>query len=109
MSQPHWIALLGAVLMAPLAVAQSNSDNAGSSSPSATLQPLSAFADIANDTQRARALLAEIGKVIQHSRCVNRHPRTDRPLQGENGALHQPLTTPTISAMCQAIRVGTWR
>jgi hypothetical protein len=91
MSQPHWIAILGAVLMAPLAVAQSNPDNAGLSSPSDTLRPLSAFADIANDTQRARALFAEIGKVIQHPRCVNCHPRTDRPLQGEDGALHQPL------------------
>ena len=82
MSQPHWIAILGVLLMAPLAVAQSNPDNARSSSPSATLQPLSAFADIADDTQRARALFAEIGKVIQHPRCVNCHPRTDRPLQG---------------------------
>ena len=91
MSQPHWIAILGAVLMAPLAVAQSNPDNARSSSPSNTLQPLSAFADITDDTQRARALFAEIGKVIQHPRCVNCHPRTERPLQGEDGALHQPL------------------
>ena len=90
MNPPHWIAVLGALLMAPLAVAQSNPDNAGSSSPSATLQPLSAFAAIADDTQRARALFAEIGKVIQHPRCVNCHPRTERPLQGEEGALHQP-------------------
>src|SRR5688572_4386560 len=91
MSQPHWIAVLGLLLMAPWAVAQSNPDNAGSSSPSATLQPLSVFADIADDTQRARALFVEIGKVIQHPRCVNCHPRTERPLQGEAGALHQPL------------------
>ena len=34
MSQPLWIAILGVLLMAPLAVAQSNPDNAGSSSPS---------------------------------------------------------------------------
>ena len=33
-----------------------NPDNARSSSPSATLQPLSAFADIANDTQRPGAV-----------------------------------------------------
>jgi hypothetical protein len=91
MSQLHWIAVLGVLLMAPWAVAQSNPDNARSSSPSATLQPLSAFVAIADDTQRARALFAEIGKVIQHPRCVNCHPRTDRPLQGEAGALHQPL------------------
>ena len=56
MSQPHWIAVLSVLLMAPLAVAQSNPDNARSSSPSDTLQPLSAFADIADDTQRARAV-----------------------------------------------------
>jgi hypothetical protein len=91
MSQPHWIALLGVLLMAPLAVAQSPPANAGSSSPSDTLQPLFAFADITDDTQRAQALFAEIGKVIQHPRCVNCHPRTERPLQGEDGALHRPL------------------
>jgi hypothetical protein len=91
MSPLHWIAVLGLVLMAPLAVAQSNPDHVGSSSPADTLQPLSAFADIADDTQRARALFVEIGKVIQHPRCVNCHPRTERPLQGEDGALHQPL------------------
>jgi hypothetical protein len=91
MSPLHCIAVLGVLLMAPLAVAQSHPDNAKSSSPSNTLQPLSAFAAIADDTQRARALFAEIGKVIQHPRCVNCHPRTERPLQGEDGALHQPL------------------
>ena len=91
MSQPHWIAVLGLLLMTPWAVAQSNPDNAESSSPSATLQPLSAFAAIADDTQRARALFTEIGKVLQHPRCVNCHPRTDRPLQGEAGAWHHPL------------------
>jgi hypothetical protein len=60
--------VLGVLLMAPLAVAQSNPDGAGSSSPSDTLQPLSAFTAITDDTQRARALFAEIGKVLQHPR-----------------------------------------
>jgi hypothetical protein len=91
MSQLHWIAIVGILLIAPLAMAQSNPTNTRSSPPSATLQPLSAFADIADDTQRARALFAEIGKVIQHPRCVNCHPLSERPLQGEAGALHQPL------------------
>ena len=42
---------------------------------------------------RSIALFEEMGKVIQHPRCVNCHPRGDRPLQGENGALHQPLVS----------------
>jgi hypothetical protein len=91
MSQSHWIMVLGVLLMAPLAVAQSNPGDHGSSPSPQTLKPLSAFADITDDSQRAQALFTEIGKVLQHPRCVNCHPRTERPLQGEHGGLHQPL------------------
>lgn len=55
------------------------------------LQPVTSFAAIKNDKQRALALFAELGKVIQHPRCVNCHPRTERPLQGDIGVLHEPL------------------
>lgn len=55
------------------------------------LKPASEFQHIDDEQQRAHAMFQEIGRVIQHPRCVNCHPRTDRPLQGETGALHQPL------------------
>lgn len=59
--------------------------------PAATLRPASAFAGIADTKARSLALFEEAGKVIQHPRCVNCHPRTDRPNQGEKGTPHQPL------------------
>lgn len=48
------------------------------------------FADISDDQQRAAALFTEMGKVLQHPRCVNCHPKGDRPLQGDEMTLHQP-------------------
>ncbi|WP_072392281.1 Isoquinoline 1-oxidoreductase subunit [Hyphomicrobium sp. CS1GBMeth3] len=55
------------------------------------LKPVEAFDGIGNPTERALALFAEAGKVIQHPRCVNCHPAGDRPAQGEISHPHQPL------------------
>ena len=54
------------------------------------LQPASAFAAIADETERSRALFTEAGRVMLHPRCVNCHPAGDSPLQGEDGRLHEP-------------------
>lgn len=59
----------------------------------ATLRPVSSFAAISDTNARAAALFIEAGKVLQHPRCVNCHPRTDRPLQGDTMQVHQPLVT----------------
>ena len=56
-----------------------------------TLRPLSDFAEIKSDKDRSVALFQEAGKVITHARCVNCHPASDRPLQGEDKHPHQPL------------------
>ncbi len=48
------------------------------------------FAAIADDRQRAVQLFEEMGKVLQHPRCVNCHPKGERPLQGDGMVLHQP-------------------
>jgi hypothetical protein len=50
-----------------------------------------AFEGIQNKEERSAALFREAGKVIQSPRCVNCHPSGDRPLQGDDGHLHQPL------------------
>ena len=57
------------------------------------LRPASAFASIGDSQARAAALFNEAGKVLQHPRCVNCHPRTDRPLQGDAMRVHQPPVT----------------
>lgn len=55
-----------------------------------TLRPASSFQSISNERERSLALFEEAGKVIQHPRCVNCHPATDRPLQGMSMHPHQP-------------------
>jgi hypothetical protein len=55
------------------------------------LRPPSAFSSIPDAAARSRALFAEAAKVITHPRCMNCHPAGDRPLQGNDSHLHQPL------------------
>lgn len=55
----------------------------------AELRPPAAFARITDRKARSVALFTEMGKVIQHPRCLNCHPRSDRPTQGE-GVPHLP-------------------
>lgn len=54
------------------------------------LRSASSFDAIEDDAERSAALFIEAGKVLLHPRCVNCHPAGDRPLQGEDGAPHQP-------------------
>ena len=54
------------------------------------LQPPSAFAGIQDVTARSRALFIEAAKVITNPRCMNCHPATDHPLQGNDQHIHRP-------------------
>ena len=56
----------------------------------ALLKDPGAFASIADPAKRSAALFTEMGKVIQSPRCLNCHPRTDRPNQGEAMTPHNP-------------------
>ena len=56
-----------------------------------TLQPVSAFAGIADRKARSLALFNEAGKVLQHPRCLKCHPATQRPTQTEAMRPHMPL------------------
>ncbi|MGE3987869.1 Isoquinoline 1-oxidoreductase subunit [Pseudorhodoplanes sp.] len=56
-----------------------------------TLQPASAFNRISDTERRSVALFEEAGKVLTHPRCVNCHPRGDRPFQTDLMRPHQPL------------------
>jgi len=79
------LASAAAVLVAGVAATVVHSDQ------SAELKPVSAFAGIPGNNERAVALFREAGKVIQHPRCVNCHPAGDRPAQGDDSHPHQPL------------------
>jgi hypothetical protein len=80
------IALGGAALALTLTLAASAQQVPG-------LKPVSAFAGIADPNARSVALFEEMGKVLQHPRCLNCHPRTDRPNQGEAMTPHNPPVT----------------
>jgi hypothetical protein len=51
---------------------------------------------------RAVALFSELGKVLQHPRCVNCHPAGEVPLQGEDGRPHEPPVVRGASGMGRA-------
>lgn len=79
-----WLAVAGAAALLPAAVVIGQSRDAGLKSPAS-------FAAMSDRDARAAAIFTEMGRVLQHPRCVNCHPRTDRPLQGDQGRPHQPM------------------
>ena len=81
------ILLAGAVTIVAVGMAVS----AAQPDPAKTLRSVQAFASIADEQQRSRALFEEAGKVITHARCVNCHPAGDRPAQGDDRRPHMPL------------------
>lgn len=60
------------------------------SDPSGGLRVVESFNEIADPKARSIALFEEAGKVIQHPRCLNCHPRSDRPTQGDEKVPHIP-------------------
>jgi hypothetical protein len=74
--------------------ASMSSDTLMLTHPAATaseLRPAATFAGIADPRARAIALFEEAGKVLQHPRCMNCHPASDRPTQTERMRPHHPL------------------
>jgi hypothetical protein len=69
---------------------------------SLTLRAPDDFVDIADDGERAAALFTEMGKVLQHPRCVNCHPTGDEPLQGDDSRPHEPMVVRGASGMGEA-------
>ncbi|WP_186416986.1 Isoquinoline 1-oxidoreductase subunit [Bosea sp. CS1GBMeth4] len=74
-----------------LGAASALAQSAPAPQPGADLRPASSFAGIADQRDRSVALFNEIGKVLLHPRCVNCHPATERPRQGDARRLHQPM------------------
>lgn len=65
----------------------------------ADLKPVSDFSNIADKDARAVALFTEAGKVIMSPRCLNCHPAGDRPHQGDDSHLHEPLVVRGVGGM----------
>lgn len=56
-----------------------------------SLKPVSAFATIKDEKKRSLALFVEVGKVLQHPRCLNCHPVGERPTQTDAMHPHMPI------------------
>ena len=85
-------------LLCCAALAGSVAGSAQTPAPSG-LQAPSAFASISDPAERSRAMFVEAAKVLTHPRCMNCHPASDRPLQGNDKHLHQPLVTRETTCM----------
>ena len=57
---------------------------------SAKLRSPSDFSSVRDDLSRSRAMFIEAGTVIQSPRCLNCHPVTRRPTQGDDLHAHMP-------------------
>jgi hypothetical protein len=63
------------------------------------LRDASSFAGITDTAARSRALFNEAAKVITSPRCMNCHPASDTPTQGDDMHAHQPPVTRGVSGM----------
>ncbi|WP_428310060.1 Isoquinoline 1-oxidoreductase subunit [Hydrocarboniphaga sp.] len=81
-------ALRQALLVGLLAAGLGNA--VAADKPAQTLKSPADFAGIADPTARSQALFTEAGKVIQHPRCLNCHPKGDSPTQGMDMHPHTP-------------------
>ena len=91
----RWFAPLAAAsaasLLAIAAVAADRASSVAPPAPAAQLRSVDAFSGIADRSKRSLALFGEVGKVIQHPRCMTCHPATERPTQTDRMTPHQPL------------------
>jgi hypothetical protein len=66
---------------------------ASAQAPKEMLREPSTFATINDVAARSRALFDEAAKVITSPRCLNCHPASDRPTQGNDLHPHLPFAT----------------
>jgi hypothetical protein len=85
---PWSVATATAILVAALGACMSASDH--SASDARSLAPVETFSSIADPTARSAALFVEVAKVLQHPRCLNCHPVTRSPTQGDDLHPHVP-------------------
>lgn len=88
------VVLALAVTFHPQSLPASQSLIAAQAQPRASaLRQASTFASIEDPHIRSLALFQEAGRVIEHPRCMNCHPRTDRPTQTAAMRPHMPWVT----------------
>ncbi|WP_429807131.1 Isoquinoline 1-oxidoreductase subunit [Ensifer sp. B1-9] len=88
-------ALAAAGLVAALAPITGYAETSGGG----PLKAASEFSSIADAKERSKAIFAEASRVLTHPRCINCHPATRSPTQGEDMHPHVPLMIAADSSM----------
>ena len=87
------VAAVPAILVATVGACMTQTDNPSATSRAEELAPVESFSTIADPVKRSAALFAEAGKVLQNPRCLNCHPVTRSPTQGDDLHPHIPPIT----------------
>jgi hypothetical protein len=87
---PSWsVAVIPAILVASLGACMTAGEHPDGSNV-ADLASVGSFSSIADPNARSAALFTEMARVIQHPRCLNCHPVTRSPTQGDDLHPHVP-------------------
>src|SRR5271165_2415044 len=81
------VQILIATLVLPMSVLTAYAVSDGAPEGLASVE---SFSSIPDTDARSAAIFTELGKVLTHPRCMNCHPTSDRPRQGDTRRLHQP-------------------
>jgi hypothetical protein len=71
------------------------------------LAPVESFSSIQNTAERSIALFLEASKVVEHPRCINCHPVTRRPTQGDDMHAHVPPITSEAATHAAGVPCGS--
>jgi hypothetical protein len=82
------------IILILVAVLLIDGDVSAADAPVEELKSPADFRQIRDERTRSVALIEEAGRVLQHPRCVNCHPSTRHPTQGENFRQHVPRVDP---------------
>jgi len=82
--------IFGTLIVAGFAIGQGTSALRAAARMATELRAASSFSNIPNQRERSVALFNEAAKVLQHPRCMNCHPATERPTQTDLMRPHQP-------------------
>lgn len=91
--------LLAALVAVGVAAGMGPLRSHAETSDGGTLKAVSDFETIADTGARSKAIFVEASRVLTHPRCINCHPATRSPTQGENLHPHVPLMIAAESAV----------
>lgn len=95
---PWSVAVIPAILAAALG-ASITAPQPAVSSPPGELATVESFASIKDPAERSAALFVESAKVLQSPRCLNCHPATRSPTQGDDLHPHVPPISSEAAVM----------